>query len=336
MFRSATLRLTLSYLTIVMAISLVFSALLYNETTRDLSQGLRSESQSIFSQYPIFQNDPSLNLQPTHYYRAEAHRILIRLIGFNLIVLVVAGFSSYWLAEKTLEPIIAAHDRQRRFTSDVSHELRTPLTAIKMESEVALLSTKTPTSELKQTIKSNLEEVAKLETLINNLLKLSRLETTDLKANFKAVNAKDMVEQAVKKLESKSSNHHVLIDVPDKLTLYGDSDSLEQLTIILLDNALKYSPKDSKINIKAYLHNHQTILEVEDNGYGISPNNLENIFDRFYRVDNSRNKGQESEGYGLGLSIAQMIADLHDAEITITSQVSQGTSVKVRFPSSKT
>ncbi|HET8991807.1 MAG TPA: HAMP domain-containing sensor histidine kinase [Candidatus Saccharimonadales bacterium] len=331
MFRSATVRLTLWYLAIVMAISLIFSGILYNETTRELNRGLRSESQRIVSQYPVFQGDPDLNLGPNTYYQDSSHRILIRLVGLNLIVLVVAGFSSYWLARRTLEPIEAAHARQKRFTSDVSHELRTPLTAIKMESEVALMNSKASASELRGTIESNLEEVAKLESLINNLLRLSRLEADELQQNFVSVDSKSIFDDAVAKLGKKANTHNINVKVGKHLNVQGDKDSLVQLLVILLDNAIKYSPQGSEIQLSARSTKEDIIWEVSDHGVGIDPVSLEHVFDRFYRADNSRNKANETEGYGLGLSIAQMIADIHDGTITITSQVQKGTSVSVHL-----
>src|SRR5579884_1537404 len=190
MFRSATFKLTMWYLAIAMAISLLFSVALYNVTTGELERGLSSESQNLVNNFPVFRGETRYGLAPQPYYENSSHRILLRLIVFNVIVLIFAGGASYWLAKRTLEPIEAAHKQQKRFTADVSHELRTPLTAIKMESEVALLNQKSAAKELRQTIKSNLEEVTKLEVLINNLLKLTRLEADELQQNFQPVESK--------------------------------------------------------------------------------------------------------------------------------------------------
>jgi two-component system sensor histidine kinase CiaH len=332
MFKSATLRLTLWYLAIVMTIAIVFSGLLYSETTRDLSKGLHSESQSIYNQFPVFQNDPNINISPNSYYRTSIHRELLRLIGFNLIVLVAAGFTSYWLARRTLTPIEAAHEQQKRFTSDVSHELRTPLTAIKMESEVALMNDKISAKELRSTLTSNLEEVGKLESLINNLLRLTRLEADELQENFVICNSKTIFENAVSKLGHKADDHKIKIEIGKSSAVLGDPDSLEQLIVILLDNALKYSPINSQITLTAKAAKDTVKWSVEDKGTGIEPEALSHVFDRFYRADSSRNKGQATEGYGLGLSIAKMITDIHNSPITITSKLTHGTTVTVTFP----
>ena len=140
MFRSATFKLTMWYLALVMAISLVFSVVLYSVAAGELDRGLNNETRRIYQKFPVFEGSPVL--RPGADYDSGAHRILLRLAGFNIIVLVGAGWASYWLARRTLEPIEQAHEQQKRFTADVSHELRTPLTALKMESEVALMNDK--------------------------------------------------------------------------------------------------------------------------------------------------------------------------------------------------
>src|SRR5665213_2436774 len=190
MFRSATFKLTMWYLGLVVLISVGFSIVLYHVATAELARGLHFQTQQIFNKFPIFDDSPLLRSGPD--LSDGAHRILLRLIGFNIIVFVGAGFASYWLARRTLRPIEEAHEQQKRFTADVSHELRTPLTAIKMESEVALLNKQGSGAELRQVLQSNLEEVAKLETLINNLLRLTRLEASELQQNFTALQASDI------------------------------------------------------------------------------------------------------------------------------------------------
>ena len=111
----------------------------------------------------------------------------------------------------------------------------------------------------------------------------------------------------------------------------GDEDSVTQLLVILLDNAIKYSSTGSNVKIGALVGDGKLVFKVKDNGSGISREALDHIFDRFYREEDSRNKQSEKEGYGLGLSIAKMIADVHDAVITVRSQIGEGTEVEVSF-----
>jgi two-component system sensor histidine kinase CiaH len=333
MFRSATFKLTMWYLAIAMAISLIFSVGLYRVTSGELNRGLHRESQRIFNQYPVFDNDPAL-APPAQDLTSSDHRLLLRLVGLNILVFIGAGFSSYWLARRTLEPIEVAHEQQKRFTADVSHELRTPLTALKMESEVALLNGKLKAPELRATLQSNLEEIAKLESLINNLLRLSRLEANELQQGFTTVPIRATASKAITQVQAIADERKVKLDDSQiaQLNLHGDPESLLQLLVILLDNAIKYSQSGQSITISAKAANNRAVVTVSDDGVGIEPAALEHIFDRFYRADSSRNKVPKNEGYGLGLSIAKMIADVHGGSITLASRLNHGTTATLDLP----
>jgi signal transduction histidine kinase len=313
-----------------MVICVLFSIVLYGVATTELSRGLHSETQKIYLQFPVFQN--SHMLQPESEYDYAAHRLLLRLVALNALVLIGAGMASYLLAKRTLSPIEIAHDQQRRFTSDVSHELRTPLTALRMESEVALLSDKSTAQELRETLASNLEEVGKLEQLINNLLRLTRLEETELRHSFSAVSSKEVLAAAITTVSSVATQRevHIEVDIKD-FELYGDYNSLVQLLVILLDNAIKYSRSGDSITVASSQTGEQASIQITDHGVGIEPEALQHIFERFYRADSSRNK-TGAEGYGLGLSIAKMIADIHQGDITLASQQGAGTTVTVTLP----
>ena len=330
MFRSATFKLTMWYLAIVVAISVLFSVVLYHMATTELVRGLHSESRRIFTQFPVFQNSPYL--QPGPDIDNAAHRLLLRLIGFNLLVFVSAGLASYLLAKRTLSPIEQAHAQQQRFTADVSHELRTPLTVLRMESEVALLNEHTTSIELRETLASNLEEVTKLETLINSLLRLTRLEESELRHNFRPVSCADVIAESVNQMSKSSNKRNINIDITThNCQLYGDYDSLVQLVVLVLENAVKYSSEAGRVSIIASNDSRQATIQIIDTGIGIEPDALQHIFQRFYRADSSRNK-TNAEGYGLGLSIAKMIADIHQGDITLSSQQGIGTTATLRLP----
>lgn len=324
MFRSATFKLTMWYLAIVMLISLVFSMTLYSVATGELRRGLNRETQRIYRQFPVFQNNPGLP-PPDSDFDSGAHRILLRLAGFNAVVFVGAGFASYWLARRTLQPIEEAHEQQKRFTADVSHELRTPLTALRMESEVALLNKQSTKDELRATLSSNLEEVGKIEALINNLLRLTRLETDELQQAFKPLSNQTIVSKALEQVRTAADARKIQLEQQvTPATMSGDEASLVQLLVILLDNAIKYSPPGSSVDVTSRRRNGHVLVDIQDHGPGIGPQALEHVFDRFYRGDNSRTKAN-TDGYGLGLSIAKMIADVHGGTITLASRVGHGT-----------
>ncbi len=330
MFKSATFKLTMWYLALVMAISLVFSVVVYHVGTNELAQGLRGQTERIYTNFPVFDNSPFL--RPGKELTNGQHRLLARLVLLNILVLAGAGFASYWLARRTLEPIEAAHEQQKRFTADVSHELRTPLTALKMGSEVALMDTGASKAELRQALASNIEEANKLDSLINSLLRLTRLDADEVRQSFAPLNTTAVTSEALQHVQHSADAKHIeLINETKNISISGDKDSLVQLLVILLDNAIKYSPDGSSITFSSKTSGQVATMSVKDQGVGIEPAALERVFDRFYRADASRSRGG-SDGFGLGLSIAKMIADLHNGTITLNSRVGSGTTATLTLP----
>ncbi|MEO8105183.1 MAG: HAMP domain-containing sensor histidine kinase [Candidatus Saccharibacteria bacterium] len=332
MFRSATLKLTAWYLAMVMTISIIFSLALYHVATDELARGIHRESERISRQFPVFQDNPILR-STTDYSRSQ-HALVLELLLLNLGVLVLAGLAGFFLARRTLEPIEQAHHRQARFTADVSHELRTPLTALRMESEVALLDDKSTPQDLRATLTSNIEEVGKMEILINNLLRLTKLDAGQLEQSFSDLQSKPIVDSAIEQVGQLAQHQSITIEnKSEDLALFGDPISLTQAIVVLLDNAIKYSPAGSTVSVTSRIEGANTLLSVNDTGKGIDKQALEHIFDRFYRVDASRNKTTQ-DGYGLGLSIAHMIANVHHGSIAITSRAGHGTKATLSIPTS--
>ncbi len=332
MFKNATFKLTLSYLSVLMVISLIFSAVVYRIGSNNLVFGLSRESRELSISFPIFNGTRFGQLNPADLAAGRAH-LLDELILTNLIVLVSAGLISYWLARETLKPIEAAHEQQKRFVADASHELRTPLTALRMESEVALLDDQLDTKALRRVITSNIEEASKLETLINNLMRLSLLEAEKQQRQFTMQDLKPLAKEAIDQIKSQADAKNISVSIrsPSKATfkVKGDHDSLIQLLVIFLDNAIKYSPKQTHVVLSLAHTSDYVSIKITDQGHGIKAGHLEHVFDRFYRADASRSN---ESGFGLGLSIAKLITDIHQAIITITSAPGKGTTVQVDFP----
>lgn len=331
MFRSATFKLTVWYLMIIVAISIMFSLVVYRLAVNELASGLSHQSARFSDEFPAFSNNPQIRMEGE--LASGRKQIVSNLFLFNVLVFVTAGFGSYALARRTLEPIEQAHEQQKRFTADVSHELRTPLTALKMETEVALLDTTLSKSQLREALKSNLEEAGKLELLTNNLLKLTRLELDEIQQTFTTIDlagvAQAAVEQVAPMVQSKSITLHS--KRTDKIMVHGDAATLTQLFVILLDNAIKYSPAGKTVELAVTSAERSAVATITDQGSGIERAALEHVFERFYRADKARTSGM-TEGYGLGLSIAKHIADMHEGTITLSSRVGHGTTATVRFP----
>ena len=321
MFRSATLKLTAWYLVIIMAISLLFSVAIYqlsfnevNIRLENLQHGLfdptinpnvRPRSEAIQTLQDEFRQDQS---------RQAAIQMILALVYLNAFILVVAGFGSYFLARRTLGPIQKAHEAQSRFTSDASHELRTPLAAMKAELEVYLRDDKLALDEAKELLNSNLEEVDKLIALSEMLLKMSRLDYDKLEK--KQIDIVALLPSAMKPFNR--SRKRFDITSRKQALIYGNEAAVTELMMILIDNALKYSPDRSRISIRIFEKRLMTGFEIKNTGTPISEDNLPHIFDRFYRADTSRTESGKN-GYGLGLAIAKKITEIHHGYIQASS-----------------
>ncbi len=328
MFHSAVLRLTGWYLLILMAISLLFSVTIYNVTTSEVRDRL-NDFQTRVQQPGSVPNqnfDPRLFSAFRNNQRDMANRnIWIMLVYVNLIILFGGGVLSYLLARRTLGHIEHAHEAQSRFVSDVSHELRTPLAAMKAELEVALRDKKLSKADMHELLTSNLEEVDKLTVLSQTLLQLSKLDHADLETT--TVNLGTITEEVVQRYDKNASRIAVSKPVTG-LKVQANAAVLGELVTILVDNALKYSPAGSPIDIKLARSGKRVMFSIANQGKGIPATDLPHIFDRFYRADTSRT----TSGTGLGLSLAKKIVELHDGELSVSSADGQDTTFRFYLP----
>jgi two-component system, OmpR family, sensor histidine kinase CiaH len=334
MFKSATFKLTGWYLALIMGLSLAFSFVLYQASSESLNSGFDRQRMALRQQlrdyYGIIPSPFGLDRIHNSEVTEAQQQLMVRLVLANIAVLVVGGVASLYMARRTLGPIEQAMDAQARFTADASHELRTPLTAMQIEIEVALRDRNLSTQESRELLASNLEEVNKLRSLSNGLLALANQD----KEHFvpKPVSTKTILSEATSRTAKAAEQKRINVDnQADNLTVYGDHDGLIQLFAILLDNAIKYSPAGTSIEITSTTKGSNAHISVADHGHGIKPGDLPHIFDRLYRADTSRNK-EKVDGYGLGLSIAKKIVELHRGAIDVTSNVNHGSTFMVRIP----
>jgi signal transduction histidine kinase len=243
------------------------------------------------------------------------------LIWINIGALVIGGLLSYWFAGRTLRPIEEAHKAQARFASDASHELRTPLTNMKVENEVFLRQKGFSEGEARDLITSNLEEVQRLEDLSASLLDLTRYNQSPLELT--ALGAEPLIAEAITRAAKHAKAKKVTItkELPE-VYVEGHRDSLLQLTGIILDNAIKYGPEGGVVTVKGKLDGGHYVVSVTDQGAGIDPTDLPHIFDRLYRGDKARSS--KVSGYGLGLALAQEIAEANHITITVRNHKGGG------------
>jgi two-component system, OmpR family, sensor histidine kinase CiaH len=332
MFQKARIKLTVWYLLIIMLVSIAFSLVIYLEINGELGrferlQGLRlrREQQLVLPVPP----PPEIHGLDLEAIAAARTRLTITLALINLGIFAAAGFSGYFLAGRTLRPIKDMLDEQNRFITDASHELRTPLTSLKTSIEVNLRNKSLTINQAKELIQSNLEDVEYLRILSDGLLRLAYYQEPNGNMLFEKVSLKEVVENAVDKVKALALDNKIKINSKvENIVISGNKKSLTELLVILLDNAIKYSKQNSPVKINAFKENENTVISVSDQGIGINDKDLPFIFNRFYRAEKSRSKENVS-GYGLGLSIAKKIVEIHNGSITVKSEKGKGTTFTV-------
>ncbi|MFI5265575.1 MAG: sensor histidine kinase [Candidatus Levyibacteriota bacterium] len=325
-FENARLKLTAWYCLFIMFISVLFSVVIFTEANRELTHFERIQRTRVEYELsnPQTQRPPTLNPQEISDARM---RLLFTLILVDAGILVFSGFAGYFLAGRTLKPIKKNMEEQYRFVTDASHELRTPLTSLRSEIEVGLRSKNLAAEEARLLLESNLEEVIALQALSNNLLELSQNGNRIDASLMRPVPLERVIAQAIKKVDSLA--HAKQIKIENKIknaTVKGIEDRLVELFVILLDNAIKYSPKKKTVTVSSKIANGKVEISVIDRGIGISGKDILHIFDRFYRAESSK---FASHGYGLGLSIAKKITESHNGTITVTSEPDKNTTFTV-------
>jgi heavy metal sensor kinase len=216
-----------------------------------------------------------------------------------------------------------------RFSADAAHELRTPLTILKGEIEIALASCAAP-AESRQTLESCLEEVNRLNSLVEDLLLMARMESHALSTPAKRVNLAEVLRDVAPALSelAKRAENSCRVVMPQPLWVDGYDTLLFRLVFNLAENAIKYTPVNGRIEVALQEQDGWAVLEVSDNGPGIAPEAQEHIFDRFYRGDPARG----GSGTGLGLALVQSIVQLHRGRIEVRSDQGKGTSFRVLLP----
>jgi heavy metal sensor kinase len=217
----------------------------------------------------------------------------------------------------------------RHFSADAAHELRTPLTILKGEIEVALRAAPGP-AEPRRVLESCLEEVDRLATLVEDLLFLARADAGAVDRPPEPVDLGAVIDDVAPGLRTLAERAGVALSVrhPETVTVRGSAPMLFRLLFNLADNAIKYASVGRTVEVALGTYDGNALLEVCDDGPGISPEDQAHIFDRFYRADPARTRG----GAGLGLALARSIAQVHSGQITVESTLGKGTRFRVLLP----
>lgn len=258
-------------------------------------------------------------------------RLAYLLLGLGAGAVIIATIGGVWLTGQAMRPINAAFASQRAFIADASHELRTPLTLMRTNVEVLLEAGATPEPEDRALLEDVVAEAGHMGRLIADLLVLARLDAGALPLTRAPVDLGALVAATTRQVGRVASRQGVEVwqGETDAVTVRGDAGRLEQVLLILLDNAVKYSGPGGVVEATLRRKGGYAALTVRDSGPGIPPDELPRLFARFHR---SPGAGTRTEGSGLGLAIAQGIVQAHNGRLRVRSVVGEGTAFTVLLP----
>ena len=248
------------------------------------------------------------------------------------VALLIASAIGYFMAGRALVPLKEAYDKQKQFAADASHELRTPLAVVMASADLLLADPSIKEPFLRQVLEDLKSEVKKMTNLVSDLLMVARSDNNALKFKIQRLDLSEILMQAIRTMTpiAEKKNIHLAGENFRKALINADEQKLKQLAIILVDNAIKYTPEGGSVLVAMEkIDNARAVFAVMDSGIGIAAEDLDKVFERFYRVDKARSR--EMGGNGLGLAIAAEIIKLHEGKISVASKLGEGTKFTVEL-----
>ena len=247
--------------------------------------------------------------------------------AFAALLLVAAG--GYVLVRQSTAPVERSMDQMRRFMADAAHELRTPVTVLRARAEVALGQEREAARD-RAALQAIEQEADRVGTIVGDLLTLARADAGEQAVAREPLYLDDLAASAVDGMRALAERKRIALEVGEfeEAAVVGDANLIRRLLLIVLDNAIKYTPAGGRVRLDVSSRNGRRSVIVSDTGIGIPEDQLAHVFERFYRGEPAR---READGAGLGLAIARWITDLHGAQIAIASSP-QGTLVTMTFP----
>ncbi len=246
---------------------------------------------------------------------------------------VLATLAGFFLAERTLRPVRKAWQRQVDFVADASHELRTPLAVIQSNLDIVLDHSNEGVLDNLEWINNAHNEARRLSKLVADLLTLARSDSQAAALHMDDVDLSALLDHLVELFQTVAQAGELSLtqEIEPNIHIQGDKSRLHQLFVILLDNACKYTNPGGSIYLSLASQKGGAIVRISDTGQGIDEQDIDRVFERFYRADKARERDGAS-GAGLGLAIAKWVAEAHGGKIQLQSQVGQGTTVTVQLP----
>ena len=254
-------------------------------------------------------------------------------MGGGALGLLLTVWAAWFLSGRALIPIQAAFQRQHEFVADASHELRTPLTVLRSATDLLSRHGEDRLKDHADLLEDIRAEIGRMQLLSQDLLTLARSDQGELQPMTAPVSLQAITSDVVRRMTPlAASRNQVLTFRPDRsdATVEVDPDRLQQVLVILMDNAIKYTPEGGRVDVTVRAEPQTAVVEVKDAGRGIAAEHLPRLFDRFYRGDAARSRA--TGGAGLGLAIAKLLVDAHEDELSISSVLGVGTVARVCLP----
>lgn len=309
----------------------------YEQTATVGGQPVRIISVSMGPASNLVFNGPPVRTIQFLYRLAPMQSMLHSLLIFiESGILIGAGavlLAGLFLANRALIPIQLSWNKQQQFVADASHELRTPLTVVQLQLEQLFRHPSHTIEKESEKISGVIQETKRITKLVTDLLTLARSDSNEAQILLQNVRLDSILHKIVEQFREIGALKQIEMDmaIDSPVEIRGDEERLQQLFIILLDNAMKYTNENGRISVSCHRQPHGVEICVRDTGIGIHTEDLPFVFDRFFRGDKVRSRA--NEGSGLGLSIAKWIVGAHGGSIRAESTAGVGTSVCVNLPS---
>ena len=245
----------------------------------------------------------------------------------------MAVLGGRFMAGRALRPVNESFERQRAFVADASHELKTPLTLIRADAEVVLYRDSL-NEEDRRLMEHALAETDRMGAVLSDLLLVARLDAGKLEVAKKPFDLVNILTEEAERFGPRAAGKDVRLEVEvyGELPVLGDAKRTGQILAVLLDNAVRFTPPGGGIVVRGRLRDRWAEASVSDSGPGLAPEHLSRVFDRFYRAEAARSRGETGGGTGLGLSIARDLARAQGGDLLAESTEGRGATFRLRLP----
>ena len=266
----------------------------------------------------------------TSYLRESMMRLELILTGIFIVSMVLFYFISRKISLLAIKPLEDAMTREKQFVTDASHDLKTPLTVILANSNILQSNPQSLVLEQMKWVDSTIVAAHNMQTMVNNMLTLSHVESSESAIEIEKINISDIVEKAILQMESVAYDNEIelISEIEPNVHIRANHEYALHIVISLIENALKYEPKNGSVLVRLYSKKGHTILSVSNPNAVISAGDLPHIFERFYRADKTR---ETAPGHGLGLAIIKRMTESMGGTINVTSNKNVGTEFTVSF-----